>query len=395
VPLPGGTFFFVSLEAGHTFLAGDFNDFAPEAMTADVDANGRPFAYLTRTAADGDRYKFASAATNADFVADVSSRVYAFDDFGEISFVNERSVDRTGAYRRLYARHFALVPVDGGLLPRNVRVLLPSTTATRVLYVHDGQNVFARDSSIPTGFDIPDGGWQLDGVGSAPDDTMVVAIDNTAQRFSDYTHVVDDLTGAGDVTGGRGDAYADFVVDVVRPLVDRFYGEPPVQGVMGSSLGGLISLAIVDRHPSAFEFAACLSSTFGWGSLSNRALDDGDDTLFDRVRGRGFSGTVVYLDSGGGDGANNDGAACVDGDGDGVEDEVLAIDAGRGAADNFCETVQMRDVLDDEGWTPDRDLFWHWDPGLSGNGDAAHTESAWAYRARNRVFPLFSTVQAR
>jgi hypothetical protein len=355
-------------------------------MNDDADAAGRPFSWAVRTADDGDGYKF--VVDGGTYVADPYGRVYGFDDNGEMTFVSDTGVDRL-AYPRLYGRHFALAPSDGGLLPRNVRVLLPSRPATRVLYVHDGQNVLRADSSIPDGYVINDGGWQLDGEGSAPADTMVVAIDNTADRFVDYTHTADALSPRGVLLGGKAYAYADFVVQVVRPLVARFYGEPAVQGVMGSSLGGLVSLTIAQRHPDVFEFAACLSSTFGWGSLTNPSPDDEDDTLFDRLRAGGRFGTVVYVDSGGGDGAQNDGAACRDSDGDGVDDDL------DGARDNFCETVQMRDLLDELGWTRDLDLFWFWDAGPSGAGNAAHTESAWRFRARTQVFPLFSTLEPR
>jgi hypothetical protein len=257
-------------------------------------------------------------------------------------------------------------------------VLLPTAVATHVLYVHDGQNVFARDSSIPDGFSIPFGGWGLDE--SPPAGLMIVAIDNTPERFFDYTHITDSIRGSGPV-GGGGDRYADFVVQTVRPLVARVFGEPAVTGVMGSSLGGLISLHIVDRYPDAFDFTAALSSTFDWGTLNNATANDGDDTMIDRVRGDGVRRTVIALDSGGTP------VTCADADGDGIEDDVDGS-----VPDNFCVTLQMRNVLEDEGYILGQNLFYNHDLGVSGNG-AEHREDAWAFRAATIHLPRFMSLQ--
>jgi hypothetical protein len=167
---------------------------------------------------------------------------------------------------------------------------------------------------------------------------------------------------------------------VIRPLIDDVYGEPAVVGTMGSSLGGLVSFAIADRYPDDFNFAAGLSSTFGWGSFSNVG-NDGDDTLIDAFTNAGVRHTALYLDSGG-DGGNG----CADSDDDGINDDDGEAD------DNFCETVQMRDLLRAEGYIDDLNLFYVYDAGPTGTGDASHTESAWRFRAETEVFPVFSSL---
>ena len=45
------------------------------------------------------------------------------------------------------------------------------------------------------------------------------------------------------------------------------------------------------------------------------------------------------------------------------------------AADNYCETVQLRDVLSSKGYVFDQDLWHWWEDG------APHNEAAWAARA--------------
>lgn len=73
---------------------------------------------------------------------------------------------------------------------------------------------------------------------------MIVGIDNTSDRIDEYAPVTDFIYGQ--TMGGRGDDYADFVEETVREKVRDLYGEPWPSGVMGSSLGGLISLRIAD-----------------------------------------------------------------------------------------------------------------------------------------------------
>ena len=83
--------------------------------------------------------------------------------------------------------------------------------------------------------------------------------------MDEYTHVPDSLDG--ELYGGQGDAYAAFLEGTVRPLAAATWGEPATVGVLGSSLGGLISFHVADRAPGEYAFAASLSGTMGWGSI--------------------------------------------------------------------------------------------------------------------------------
>jgi predicted alpha/beta superfamily hydrolase len=127
---------------------------------------------------------------------------------------------------------------------------------------------------------------------------------------------------------------------------------------VGSSLGGLISFHELLRDPEVWDFAGSLSGTFGWGSIGAA-----NETLIERWQEAPKVSAKVYLDSGGGPGSG-----CVDSDGDGTDDDSPD------SADNYCETVQLRDVLDESGYVFDEELFhWH-EPG------ATHDEAAWAAR---------------
>jgi hypothetical protein len=318
----------VSTDAALPSVAGDFDQWTGTPLTPD---QGFSWGLLPDEA--GSRYKLTDGTT---FVADPWARAYGYDQFGEISMVPPAASH--------LERYFQVGDDPIPLERRTVRVWVPEGVATHVLYVHDGQNLF--DPAAPWG------GWQLSA--SVPPAMMLVGIDNTAARMDEYTHVADDL-GGGPI-GGLGDTYAQYLADVVRPLVADQYGEPPVVGVMGSSLGGLVSLHAAYLDPSSWDFAASLSGTLGWGSFGPHT----GETMIERYASAGVLGPVVFLDSGGG-------GPCADTDGDGIQDDG-------GGSDNYCETLQMRDTLDAAGYVFDDNLFhWH-EPG------AQHNEAAWAAR---------------
>lgn len=157
---------------------------------------------------------------------------------------------------------------------RDVIVWLPqsyeSLTDKRypVLYMHDGQNVFDPSTSF-IGYD-----WHVDEVADSlmrtgkMEEVLIVGIYNTPDRLEEYS----------DSDLGR--AYAAFVVHELKPLIDRTYRTIPERektGVMGSSLGGVISFLITWWYPEVFSRAACLSNAFwhrGGSVLKEIEADD-------------------------------------------------------------------------------------------------------------------------
>lgn len=318
-------------------LAGVFNDWTAEDMTADAG-----FSYIVRTADRGDGYKFTDGAD--DWHADPWARALTWDENGEMSLLHPTDA---------HLEHLFAVSGEG-LSARDLHVWVPEA-ADRVLYAEDGQNLFDPNAMW--------GGWHLDEAlaglgGGAGDTTLVAGIFNTGDRMEEYTHVEDTLDG--EVYGGWGDTYAAFVQSDVRPLIAATYfpdaGEPAITGLLGSSLGGLISFHIADQYPGAFTFAASMSGTMGWGSIEQH-----NETIIERYASHGHQSTVLYLDSGGsGD--------CVDSDGDGIMDDDPS------AEDNYCENIQLRDTLESVGYQYETDLYHWYEPG------ATHDEVSWAAR---------------
>ena len=320
----------VDVDTGLPSVAGDFDGWAGTALTAD-----EGFSYAVVSASPGDGYKFTDGAS--DYRADPWSRAYGYDENGEISYLRPSVAH--------LERFFAIG--DGAIAPRRLRVWVPAEPVTHTLYAHDGQNLF-EDSQASFGVS-----WELDE--SAPAGMMIVGIDNTAARLDEYGHVVD-RAGTG-TAGGLADDYADYVRDTVRPLIREAYGEGARVGVMGSSMGGLVSLYIAHVQPGEWDMAISLSGALSWGS---RGVND--VTIHALYAVEGMRDTAIYVDSGGGvEGV------CVDSDGDGLNDDATD-------SDGYCVNRQFADQLAGQGYTWESDL-WHWhEPG------ALHNEAAWAAR---------------
>jgi predicted alpha/beta superfamily hydrolase len=125
-----------------------------------------------------------------------------------------------------------------------------------VLYMHDGQNLFDRGTStlgIEWGVDETMQALARDGL-----EAIVVGIWSGADRQRE-------LSPFGD---GCGEAYLEFVVHTVRPLVNRTFRtrrERRHTGILGSSMGGLISTYAVLRYPDIFGMLGAFSPSYWVG----------------------------------------------------------------------------------------------------------------------------------
>ncbi|HUJ24904.1 MAG TPA: alpha/beta hydrolase-fold protein [Myxococcales bacterium] len=316
--------------------------FAPVTMRTE---SGVAWAIIPIAAPAGASYQLATRS-GATFY-DPLSRVFRYDSADQMSLVAAQ-----GAHLE---RFFGIG--DAGVSPRTIRVWVPAQTPTHFLYAHDGQNLFG-------GYPRTYGGWFLqDGAGPT---TLIVGIDNSAARFAEYTPVTDVIGGS--TQGGDGAAYADFVENTVRPFIEARYGRPQRTGVIGSSLGGVISYFQVLRHSQTWDFAASLSGTMGWGSIGPGVHNA---TIIDQFGAlSACPAAVFYLDSGGGPGAG-----CADSDDDGIRDDTPD------ASDNYCENAQLLEVMQAKGC----DVHYTWASG------AQHNEAAWRARAP-AVVALFESL---
>jgi predicted alpha/beta superfamily hydrolase len=147
-------------------------------------------------------------------------------------------------------------------LDRELLVLLPPSygagAAYPVLYAQDGQNLF--DSSTTYS-----GDWLVDesmaALATEGIEAIVVGIPSTpATRVNDYCPWPQDPH----VSDCRADAYLDFLLGPAKQLVDGSFATDGRTGVLGSSLGALVSLYAFFSRPGVFEFVGGLSVAL-WG----------------------------------------------------------------------------------------------------------------------------------
>jgi enterochelin esterase-like enzyme len=142
--------------------------------------------------------------------------------------------------------------------PRDVAIWTPpgyedSDERYPVLYMHDGQNLFVPSMSF-TGIDwgVDEAVVRLVEAGRIPP-VIVVAPFNTGEtRLREYAPEQDAA------------CYAKFLIDELKPVIDAEYRTLPDRShtaVMGSSMGGIVSLYLAYHHADVFGVAGCLSTT--------------------------------------------------------------------------------------------------------------------------------------
>jgi predicted alpha/beta superfamily hydrolase len=156
-----------------------------------------------------------------------------------------------------------------------------------VLYMHDGQNVFAHPESAL--FDTWCANHALEALvhGGHVEPWLVVAVDSGAGRMQEYSP-----WGEPHRHGQtRGELYGRFLVETLQPYVDRVYRTRPGAewtAVAGSSLGGLISLYLGWKYPEVYGRIGAFSPSVMW----NRGK------LFEQWKAHPQRWTRIYLDAG-------------------------------------------------------------------------------------------------
>jgi enterochelin esterase-like enzyme len=152
------------------------------------------------------------------------------------------------------------------LAGRTIRVYLPRgydqnpTKRYPVLYLHDGQNLFLGMGAF--------GSWNADTNAAhlirygKMRETILVGVDNTTDRLREYTP-----PGCSPPLGGTalGDKYAAMLVHELKPVMDATYRTLPDAehtGVMGSSMGGLISTWLGWQYPDTFRRIGAMAASF-------------------------------------------------------------------------------------------------------------------------------------
>lgn len=148
---------------------------------------------------------------------------------------------------------------------RKIWIYLPadyetSKTKYPVIYMHDGQNLFDEFTSFS-------GEWSVDETmneifNETGKSAIVIGIDNGGdKRLSEYSP----WNNVKYKTTGEGDLYVEFLAKTLKPYIDKTYRTEKQASktlIMGSSMGGLISLYASAKYPTVFGKSGIFSPAF-------------------------------------------------------------------------------------------------------------------------------------
>jgi predicted alpha/beta superfamily hydrolase len=179
---------------------------------------------------------------------------------------------------------------------RDVDIYLPasyrpgSSARYPVVYMQDGQNL--SDPSIAFGGNT----WQLesalDRLAETGIEAVVVGVHHAGRnRIVEYSPFPDRRHGGGDA-----DAYLAFLVNTLKPRIDRRFRTRAGRddtAIVGSSMGGLVSLYAYFRYPYVFGRAGIMSPSIWFGQ----------GAILDFIREARTPRGKIYLDVGTAEGA--------------------------------------------------------------------------------------------
>ena len=152
---------------------------------------------------------------------------------------------------------------------RDVDVYLPASYASGVrypvVYMMDGQNLSDPAAAFAGTWDLD---AALDHLAWRGIEAIVVGVHHAGgDRLSEYSPFRDPRHGGGDA-----DDYLAFLVDTLKPRIDRMFHtrrDRDSTTILGSSMGGLLSLYAFFRYPSVFGRAGVMSPSiwFGQGAV--------------------------------------------------------------------------------------------------------------------------------
>ena len=124
---------------------------------------------------------------------------------------------------------------------RTIKVLMPKDYETNsrrypVIYMHDGQNLFDPATAFASDWKIPN---TLKKQPLKRQAILVGIYNGEMNRMNEYAPYKKGKN------GGEGEPYTRFIMDTLKPFIDKEYRTFPQRettGIAGSSMGGLISL---------------------------------------------------------------------------------------------------------------------------------------------------------
>jgi alpha-glucosidase len=261
------------------YISGDFEAWTGGQEKYKLSQNKNNYSITLPYQKEGINFKFTQGSWNRvetdDDGANIENRTYSFSELQDTvrikianwnSNVHKKSTATKNV--RVISEKFQIPQLNRS---RRIWIYLPpdydaSEKFYPVLYMHDGQNLFDEAIAFT-------GEWQVDETLNAlykknNFGLIVIGIDNDgSKRMDEYSP----WKNAKYKGGGEGDAYLNFIVETLKPYVDKNYrtlSDKKHTAIMGSSLGGLISHYAALKYPDTFGLIGVFSPAFGFSKTS-------------------------------------------------------------------------------------------------------------------------------
>lgn len=278
------------------FIAGNFNGWDPGNRAFHfLPANDNRFKLAVNLPAGNYAYKCTRGSwATVECAAngkDINDRAFHVTADTIINIDIEAWKDDAGAGERNHTASKQVQVMDTAFFmpqlnrTRRIRIYLPegyekSPKRYPVMYMHDGQNIFDAFTAYA-------GEWGVDEcldslIKTGKQACIVVGIDNGSRRLTEYNPFAFPEFGA-----GEGNQYLDFIVQTLKPFIDKHYKTWPSREhtiMAGSSLGGLISYYAMIKYPQVFGKAGIFSPAY-WVAPDIYAFTD---SMAAQVNGKFF-----------------------------------------------------------------------------------------------------------
>ncbi|HNM07325.1 MAG TPA: alpha/beta hydrolase-fold protein [Chitinophagales bacterium] len=266
----------------HLYVAGDFNGWQPadEAYHLTLQDGKWSLTFKPPGKTKTLQFKFTNGSWEKEEVhADgsrVDNRVYDYTPGMVLDLDIEAFRKMLPAIAKELNKNVIVLKIPSTKLgyEKTIRVYLPCDYATStqqypVLYMLDGQNLFDDQLSYAGEWGIDE---SMDSICHLGETTaIIVGIDHAGDaRLAEYTP----WKVARFNESGKGDLFAQFVVEELKPHIDSLYRTLPDRihtGIGGSSVGGVMSQYLVLQYNDVFGNALVFSPSF-WISKQNFQL---------------------------------------------------------------------------------------------------------------------------
>ncbi|MEI8048649.1 MAG: alpha/beta hydrolase-fold protein [Bacteroidota bacterium] len=257
------------------FIAGNFTGWEPGSPQYQLHKNAEnKWSITLANQANGTIIKFKFTRGSWTTVEkgpggeEIADRSFTFGNGDSVDVIISRWADAGGGSTSTAAANVKIMSNDF-FMPqinrtRRIWIYYPPGYETSgisypVLYMHDGQNLFDAATSYSGEWEVDETLNKLAAQGKKV--PIVVGIDNGGgDRIGEYTPWANSQYG-----GGDGEKYMQFIVETLKPYIDQHYRTLPDRentGILGSSLGGLISHYGSLRYQGTFSKVGLFSPSY-------------------------------------------------------------------------------------------------------------------------------------